>query len=282
MNTDVFPTKRQLEEATTYVRQQTRYRPAVGLILGSGLSSLAQEIQDADVIPYANIPHFPTSTVKGHSGKLIVGTLAGHQVIVMQGRTHYYEGYTMRQVTFPVRVMRLLGMHTLIVTNAAGGLAPRFTPGDLMLIADHINFVGMAGANPLVGPNDPDLGPRFPDMAQAYDPVLIETAQQIAQSAEIPLHKGVYACLAGPSFETPHEVRFLTLIGADAVGMSTAPEVIVARHMGVRVLGISGITNVHSTDPDRPQETSHQEVLETGKVISPRMIRLIRGVLEKL
>ena len=200
----------------------------------------------------------------------------------MQGRTHFYEGYTMRQVTFPVRVMRLLGMETLIVTNAAGGLASHLAPGDLMLIADHINLVGMAGQNPLIGPNDPGLGPRFPDMAQPYDPALRDIARHVGQAAAIRLHEGVYVCLAGPSFETPSEVRFLRLIGADAVGMSTVPEVIVARHMNVRVLGISGITNVHSFDPARPQETSHEEVLEAGKVIAPRMIQLIRGILEQL
>ena len=282
MDTDVFPTRSQLEEAKAYICEQTRHRPTIGLILGSGLSPLAQEIGEADAIPYGEIPHFPASTVKGHSGRLVIGTLSQHQVVAMQGRTHFYEGYTLRQMTFPVRVMRLLGVETLIVTNAAGGLAPGFSPGELMLIVDHINFVGMAGHNPLIGPNDASFGPRFPDMAQAYDPTLRETADQVAKAQGIPLRKGVYVCLAGPSFETPHEVHFLRLIGADAVGMSTVHEVIVARHMGIRVLGISSITNVHSTDPARPQETSHQEVLEVSKVIAPRMIALIRGVLEQL
>jgi len=282
MNMETFPTKDQLAEATAYIQARTSCQPTVGLVLGSGLSPLAEDIADADHIPYADIPHFASSTVKGHSGRLVLGQLAGHSVVTMQGRTHFYEGYSLRQITFPIRVMRQLGMQTLIVTNAAGGLTATFTPGDLMLIADHINFVGMAGHNPLIGPNDPDLGPRFPDMANAYDPTLRQLARRVADSQGIPLQEGVYVCLAGPSFETPHEVHFLRQIGADAVGMSTVHAVIVARHMGVRVLGISGITNVHSSDPQRPQETSHQEVLETGQMIAPRMIALIRGILKQL
>jgi len=282
MNMETFPTKDQLAEATAYIQARTSCQPTVGLVLGSGLSPLAEDIADADHIPYADIPHFASSTVKGHSGRLVLGQLAGHSVVTMQGRTHFYEGYSLRQITFPIRVMRQLGVQTLIVTNAAGGLTATFTPGDLMLIADHINFVGMAGHNPLIGPNDPDLGPRFPDMANAYDPTLRQLARRVADSQGIPLQEGVYVCLAGPSFETPHEVHFLRQIGADAVGMSTVHAVIVARHMGVRVLGISGITNVHSSDPQRPQETSHQEVLETGQMIAPRMIALIRGILKQL
>jgi purine-nucleoside phosphorylase len=282
MNMETFPTKDQLEEATAYIQNRTSCQPAVGLVLGSGLSPLAEDISDPDHIPYADIPHFASSTVKGHSGRLVLGRLAGHSVVTMQGRTHFYEGYSLRQITFPVRVMRQLGIQTLIVTNAAGGLTAAFTPGDLMLIADHINFVGMAGHNPLIGPNDPELGPRFPDMANAYDPELRRIAHRVADNQGIPLQEGVYVCLAGPSFETPHEVHFLRQIGANAVGMSTVHSVIVARHMGVRVLGISGITNVHSSDPQRPQETSHQEVLETGQMIAPRMIALIRGILGQL
>ncbi len=282
MNMETFPTKDQLEEAAAYIQSRTSCQPAVGLVLGSGLSPLAEDISAADHIPYADIPHFASSTVQGHSGRLVLGQLAGHSVVTMQGRTHFYEGYSLRQITFPIRVMRQMGVQTLIVTNAAGGLTATFTPGDLMLIADHINFVGMAGQNPLIGPNDPDLGPRFPDMANAYDPALRQLARRVADSQGIPLREGVYVCLAGPSFETPHEVHFLRQIGADAVGMSTVHSVIVARHMGVRVLGISGITNVHSSDPQRPQETSHQEVLETGQMIAPRMIALIRGILEQL
>ncbi|MBN1640057.1 MAG: purine-nucleoside phosphorylase [Anaerolineae bacterium] len=282
MNADAFPTRQQVEDAAAYVRARAPQQPTVGLILGSGLSPLAEQVQDRIAIPYAEIPHFPVSTVEGHSGQLISGLLAGLHVVVMQGRTHFYEGYSMRQVTFPVRVMCLLGIDALIVTNAAGGLAPHFTPGDLMLIQDHINLVGMAGHNPLIGPNEPSFGPRFPDMAYPYDPELRQIAIEVAAAAGIPLQRGVYLCLAGPSFETPHEVHFLRMIGADAVGMSTVHEVIVARHMGVRVLGVSGITNVHSTDPSMPRETTHAEVLETGAIIVPHMIALLRGVLERL
>jgi purine-nucleoside phosphorylase len=282
MSTDAFPTKDQLAQATAYIRERTLHTPKIGLILGSGLSPLAQEIKEPDIIPYAEIPHFPASTVKGHSGQLVIGLLAGQQVVVMQGRTHFYEGYTLRQITFPVRVMRGLGIDKLIVTNAAGGLSEDYTPGDLMLIADHINFVGMAGHNPLIGPNEPEFGPRFPDMAHAYDPELRALARQVAETQGIPLHEGVYVCLAGPSFETPHEINLLRIVGANAVGMSTVHEVIVARHMSVRVLGISGITNVHAADPDRPRETTHKEVLETGAAIAPRMIALIRGILQRL
>ena len=282
MSNDVFPTRSQLQEAVAAIRGRAALTPRVGLILGSGLGVLAEQVQNAVAIPYRGIPHFRASTVQGHSGRLVLGTLAKQEVVVMQGRTHFYEGHSMREITFPVRVMRLLGMEILIVTNAAGGLSSQFAPGELMLITDHINFVGMGGHNPLIGPNDTELGPRFPDMASAYDPGLRAIARQVGQAAHIPLHEGVYVCLAGPSFETPHEVHFLRLIGADAVGMSTVPEVIVARHMGVRVLGISGITNVHSTDPSRPRETTHKEVLEAGETIAPRMIELVHGVLERL
>jgi purine-nucleoside phosphorylase len=282
MTHDVFPTGSQLQEAVDAVARRSAQAPRVGLILGSGLGVLAEQVQDAVAIPYREIPHFRDSTVPGHSGQLVLGTLAGQKAVVMQGRTHFYEGYSTREITFPVRVMRLLGMEILIVTNAAGGLSDRFTPGELMLIEDHINLVGMGGHNPLIGPNDPGLGPRFPDMASAYDPGLRAIARQVAEAAQIPLHEGVYVCLAGPSFETPHEVQFLRVIGADAVGMSTAHEVIVARHMGVRVLGVSGITNVHSTDPSRPRETTHEEVLQAGQIIAPRMIDLVHGILGRL
>jgi purine-nucleoside phosphorylase len=282
MTNDVFPTRSQLQEAVAAVKARVALAPRVGLILGSGLGVLAEQVQNAVAIPYREIPHFRASTVQGHFGRLVLGTLAKQDIVVMQGRTHFYEGHSMREITFPVRVMRVLGIEILIVTNAAGGLSPQFAPSELMLITDHINFVGMGGHNPLIGPNDLELGPRFPDMASAYDPGLRAIARQVAQEGQIPLHEGVYVCLAGPSFETPHEVHFLRLIGADAVGMSTVPEVIVARHMGVRVLGISGITNVHSTDPSRPRETTHEEVLEAGETIAPRMIELVRGVLERL
>jgi purine-nucleoside phosphorylase len=275
-------TQQHYREAAAYIRERTQLEPTIGLILGSGLSSLADELDQADIFPYRQLPHFAQTTVHGHMGRLLVGKLEGQTVLVMQGRFHFYEGHTMQRVTFPVRVMGVLGIQTLIVTNAAGGIAPQFTAGELMLITDHINVVGMSGHNPLIGANDPELGPRFPDMSQAYDPGLQEVARQVARASDIPLQEGVYVCLAGPSFETPTEIRFLRLIGADAVGMSTVHEVIVARHMGLRVLGISGITNVHAADSAPPQETTHQEVLETGRVIAPRLMALIRGVLRQL
>jgi purine-nucleoside phosphorylase len=269
-------------EAAAYIRARTRQEPTIGLVLGSGLSSLADQLEQADVFPYQELPHFAQTTVHGHTGRLLIGKLEGQTVMVMQGRFHFYEGHTLQRVTLPIRVMGVLGIQTLIVTNAAGGLAPRFSPGELMLITDHINLVGMSGHNPLIGPNDPDLGPRFPDMSQAYDPELQQVARQVARTDGIPLQEGVYVCLAGPSFETPAEIRFLRLIGADAVGMSTVHEVIVAHHMGMRILGISGISNVHAADSAPPQETTHQEVLETGLTIAPRLLALIRGVLRQL
>jgi purine-nucleoside phosphorylase len=252
------------------------------MILGSGLNSLADAVQGADILPYDEIPHFPTSTVEGHVGQLILGRLENRPVMILQGRVHYYEGYSMQQVTLPVRIMQLMGVETLIVTNAAGGLNPAFQSGDLMLIRDHINLVGMAGANPLVGPNDPSLGPRFPDMSQAYDLQLRSVAQHVAQENQIPLHEGVYIGLSGPSFETPADIRFLRLIGADAVGMSTVPEVIVARHGGLRVLGVSGISNVALSEPTPGQVVSHEEVLAAGQQIVPRLIALVRGVLARM
>jgi purine-nucleoside phosphorylase len=274
--------QQQYREAAAYIQERTQLKPAIGLVLGSGLSSLADQLDQADIFVYEQIPHFAQTTVHGHTGRLLVGQLEGQTVLVMQGRFHFYEGHTMQRVTFPIRVMGLLGIKTLVVTNAAGGLASRFSPGELMLITDHINMVGMGGHNPLIGANDPDLGPRFPDMSQAYDLDLQELARQVARTSDIPLQEGVYVSLAGPSFETPAEIRFLRLIGADAVGMSTVHEVIVARHMDMRVLGISSITNVHAADSAPPQETTHQEVLETGRIIVPRLMRLIRGILRQL
>jgi purine-nucleoside phosphorylase len=272
----------QVEETSDFVRQHTQHHPTIGIILGSGLSPLADDIEEPDILPYGSIPHFQTSTVKGHAGRLVIGVLQGQKVVTMQGRIHYYEGYSMPQLTFPVRVMCSLGIRVLVVTNAAGGLNTTFSNGELMLISDHLNLVGMAGHHPLIGPNDPELGPRFPDMSQAYDPELRALVREVAKAQGVPLREGVYACLAGPSFETPAEVRFLRLIGADAVGMSTVPEVTVARHMGVRVVGISGITNVHASDSSPPQETCHQEVLEAGQVIAPRLLALLHGFLKRL
>ncbi len=272
----------QIKQAADYIQANTKYSPKLGLILGSGLSPLAAEIEAADQLPYYQIPHFPVSGVAGHAGKLVIGQLVGVTVLVMQGRTHFYEGYSIQQITLPVRVMQLMGLETLIVTNAAGGINPNFKAGDLMLIIDQINLVGMTGHSPLRGPNLDQFGPRFPNMTRAYDPALGALAREIAATARLTLREGVYACVAGPAFETPAEIRFLKAIGADAVGMSTAPEVTVASHGGMRVLGISSITNMAVHESGSPKETTHEEVLETGKTIVPKLITLLKGILAEL
>ena len=251
-------------------------------MLGSGLSQLADSIQDADIISYENIPGWPQSTVVGHSGRLVIGTLEGKTVLVQQGRAHYYEGYDMTQITLPVRVMMALGIEVLIVTNAAGGINANFSPGDLMLITDHISFLGLAGQNPLRGPNDDSIGPRFPDMTETYTLALRQLAHDTAVANGFNLQEGTYAYVAGPSFETPAELRFLRTIGADAVGMSTVPTVTVARHAGLKILGISSITNKADPDPKPGTVVSHEEVLETGQQIIPRLTALLRGVLQQL
>lgn len=271
-----------VEEAAAAIRQAARIEPLIGIILGSGLSALADAVEDPVSIDFQDIPHFPVSTILGHKGRLVLGMLQGLPVAVMQGRVHYYEGYSMQQVTLPVRVLRQLGVETLVVTNAAGGLNKAFSSGDLMLITDHINLVGMTGANPLRGPNDDELGPRFPDMSKAYDRDLRLLAVAVASEAGLPLHQGVYVGLTGPTYETPADIRFLRLIGADAVGMSTVPEVIVARHGGMRVLGLSGISNVAIDQIDTEAEASHEEVLQAGKQLAPRMTTLIKGVLARM
>jgi len=276
-----FITRQQVDEAVAAVRNRTRVQPRVGLVLGSGLGALADAVESPDVIDYAALPHWPRSSVEGHQGRLVIGTLESVPVLIMQGRTHFYEGYSMGQVTFPIRVMQFLGVEVLIVTNAAGGLDLSFRAGDVMLISDHINLIGMAGHNPLRGPNDPAFGTRFPDMSQPYDPKLRALAHRVALEHGIELREGVYVCLAGPSFESPADVRFLRVIGADAVGMSTVPEVIVARHGGLRVLGLSGISN--TLPPDGvTQMTTHDEVLKAGQVIVPKMTTIIRSVLRAL
>ena len=270
------------EAAKAVIRRKTPLKPRVGMILGSGLDKLAEAVEMAVFVPYCDIPHFPLTTVEGHTGRLVLGWVEGQPVVVMQGRVHYYEGQSMAQITFPVRVMQVLGVDTLIVTNAAGGLNPDFRPGDVMLISDHLNLIGMGGLNPLRGPNIGDLGPRFPDMSQPYDPGLRDLARRVAAKRDLPVREGVYVCLAGPSFESPADVRFLRLIGADAVGMSTVPEVIVARHGGTRVLGLAGISNALPPDDGPPMETTHEEVLATGQLLVPRMEAIIRGVLRSL
>jgi purine-nucleoside phosphorylase len=262
------------------IRKRTRQQPRIGLILGSGLGKLAESIAGPDVIPYSALPPWPLSTAPGHDGRLVIGTLERQAVIVMRGRVHYYEGYTMGEVTLPVRVMQRLGVETLIVTNAAGGVNPAFLPGDLMLITDHLNLLGMAGANPLCGPNIDELGPRFPDMSQAYDRGLQDVARNAATDLGITLREGVYCGLSGPSFETPADLRFLLAVGVDAVGMSTVPEVTVARHGGTRVLGISGISN--KANLDGSTVTTHEEVLEAGKTLVPKLEQLLRAVLRAM
>jgi purine-nucleoside phosphorylase len=275
-----FITLQQIDEAANFVRANTRHRPGVGLILGTGLGDLAESVEDPDVIPTSSIPNWPVSTVQGHQGRLVIGKLAGQVVLFLQGRTHYYEGYSMAQVTLPVRVMKRLGIDTLVVTNAAGAIHPDFIPGDVMLITDHINLIGMGGLNPLRGPNLSEFGERFPDMSQPYDRQLMVLARSAAEQGALTLREGVYVCLAGPSFESPADLRFLRAAGADAVGMSTVPEVIVARHGHMRVMGLSGISN--KANLDGSTITTHEEVLEAGKIIVPRLKAIILNVLEHL
>lgn len=273
-------TLEQIDELAGRLRSRLAQTPRVGVILGSGLGGLADEVQQRTEVPFDELPGWPVSTVAGHRGRLVAGMLEGQAVLVMQGRVHYYEGYSMAQVGLPVRVMQRLGISILVVTNAAGAVNPDFQPGELMLITDHINLIGMAGLNPLRGPNLDELGPRFPDMSQPYDPALRQLAQQTAHELGLRLQRGVYVSLAGPSFETPADLRFLRLIGADAVGMSTVPEVIVARHGGTRVLGISGISN--KANLDGSTITTHEEVLAAGQKIVPQLTALLRGVLRRL
>lgn len=275
-------TRAHYREAADAILRRTAHRPRIGLILGSGLNPLAEEVEAADRIPYHEIPHFVPPSVPGHVGRLVIGRLAGRAVLIMQGRIHAYEGFSQSQVVLPVRVMHELGITTLIVTNAAGGLNPGFQTGDLMLIVDHIGLSALVGHNPLWGPNDDSLGPRFPAMSRAYDPALRRLAREVADRLGIPLRQGVYCGLAGPAFETPAEVRFLRLIGADACGMSTVPEVMAARHLGMRVLGFSGITNMAIDDIDAEAVANHEEVLEAGRQIAPRLIALLRGILAAL
>ncbi len=275
-----FLTIKDADAIANIIRERITLHPRVAMILGSGLSALADAVQDAQAIPYDDLPGWPRSTVVGHTGRLVIGQLERQPVFVMQGRIHYYEGYTMQQVTLPVRVMQRLGIETLIVTNAAGAVNPDFSPGDVMLITDQINLPGMAGQHPLIGPNWDEMGPRFPDMSQAYDRDLQALARSAAAAEGIALQEGVYIGLSGPSFETPAELRFLRALGVDAVGMSTVWEVAVARHGGTRVLGFSGISN--KANLDGSTLTTHEEVLEAGKVLAPKLETLIRHVLRNL
>lgn len=269
------------QEAAEVVRGRDVRPPRVGLILGSGLGDLADEIESQVVVPYAEIPHFPVSTVSGHAGQLVLGHLQGTPVAAMRGRVHYYEGYSLRDVSFPVRVMRRLGADVLIVTNAAGGLNEDFATGDLMVLTDHLNIMGMAGQSPLVGADEPELGVRFLDMLGAYDAELRAAAHRVAEQQGFSLREGVYAMVGGPAYETMAEIRFLQRVGADAVGMSTIPEVIVARHERMRVLGISAITDM-AVGHAAVHEISHADVLAAAEQIKPRLAAVVRGVLGQL
>jgi len=270
----------QFDQLAGTIRSRIEQKPRIAVILGSGLGGLAEGVERAISIPYTELAGWPVSTVIGHAGRLVIGSLEGQPVLVMQGRVHYYEGYNMAQVTLPVRVMQRMGIEILIVTNAAGAINPAYLPGDVMLITDHLNLVGMCGLNPLIGSNLDELGPRFPDMSRSYDRELSGLARQSAAQREVTLHEGVYVGLSGPSFETPADLRFLRAAGADAVGMSTVAEVTVARHGGMRVLGFSGISNKANLDGNTI--TSHEEVLAAGKVLAPKIEAIVRGVLSKL
>ena len=270
----------EIDEAVAAVQVRLNRVPRVGMILGSGLGDLAMLVENPIRIPYQEIPYWPAATVQGHAGMLVVGRLFGADVMVLQGRVHFYEGASMAEITLPVRVMKRLGVDNLILTNAAGAIHPEYEPGDVMLITDHIAMIGMAGMNPLRGPNLDEFGPRFPDMSQVYDRRLAHRVREIALAEGIGLREGVYCGLSGPSFETPADLRFLRAIGADAVGMSTVPEAIVARHAGMRILGLSGISNKANLNGNT--ETTHAEVLEAGRILVPKMRSLIEKLLIEL
>ena len=266
----------QVEEASTAIRARWAGEPTVGIVLGTGLGALASEIEAEATLPYPEIPHFPRSTVESHKGQLVCGQFAGHGVMAMEGRFHLYEGYSPWQVTFPIRVMKAMGCRILIVSNAAGGLNPLHHKGDLIVIEDHINLMGL---NPLIGPNDDRLGPRFPDLIEPYDRGLQETALQVAREANIVAHRGVYVAVVGPNLETRAEYRFLRGIGADVVGMSTVPEVLVAAHAGLKVLGFSIITDMCL--PDALQPVQIEEIIAVANEAESRLSRVVRGVLER-
>ena len=272
---ETFRKKR--NEALNYIQSNTDMRPEYMLILGTGLGQLADEMEVETEIPYDQIPHFPVSTVESHAGKLLFGKLGGKEVVAMQGRFHFYEGYSMQQIVFPVRVLKANGAMTLFVSNACGGMNPNHERGDIMLIRDHINLLG---DNPLIGPNDDELGPRFPDMSEPYTERLMDIAQTAALEEAIHMHQGVYVAVSGPMLETRAEYRYLRLIGADVVGMSTVPEVIAAVHMGMEVLGISVITD--ECFPDALEPVKMEDILEAAAMAEPKMTRVIIRVLEKL
>lgn len=269
--------KMKIKEAADFIRTKTDMIPKIGIILGTGLGSLGDGIEVVDKVDYGDIPHFPVSTVESHAGRLLFGNLKGKPVVAMQGRFHFYEGYELSQVTFPIRVLKELGIDILIVSNACGGLNPQFDKGDIMIITDHINLLG---GNPLIGPNDDTIGPRFPDMYNCYDKKLVTVAESTAIEMKIPVHKGVYVAVAGPNLETAAEYRFLRIIGADVVGMSTVPEVIAARHQGTRVMAFSVITDMGL--PDALEPCSHQLVIAAAQKAEPNLRDLIAACVEKL
>lgn len=269
--------RERIETAVMFIRAKSPLAPRIAITLGSGLGRLAEEIEIAAAIPYADIPSFPHSTVEGHAGRLVLGHLEGQPVVAMHGRVHYYEGYAIADVVFPLRVMWALGAEIFVVSNAAGGINRQWAAGDLMIIADHINFMG---TNPLLGPNDPGLGPRFPDLSQAYDPALIAHAERAAIAEGINIRKGVYVGVSGPNYETPAELRMMARWGADAVGMSTVPEVIAARHLGMRVLGITAITDMATGEQVQP--VTHDDVIATARRAEPQFVALMRRIIREL
>ncbi|MDA0889603.1 MAG: purine-nucleoside phosphorylase [Bacteroidetes bacterium] len=265
-----------IKESATFLKERTNYKPQVGIILGTGLGGLVAEIEIEHSISYKDIPHFPVSTVEGHSGRLIFGNLGGKQVVAMQGRFHFYEGYSMEKVTFPVRVMKFLGIKHLIVSNASGGVNPDYEVGDLMILSDHINLI----PNPLIGSNIDELGPRFPDMSESYCKNLITKAENIAKANKIPVQKGVYVALTGPTLETPSEYKYMRIIGGDTVGMSTAPEVIVARHMDIPCFAMSVITDLGV--PGKIQKVSHSEIQKIAEIAEPKLTLIIKELIASI
>ncbi|MGH1362597.1 MAG: purine-nucleoside phosphorylase [Calditrichia bacterium] len=267
----------QIDQAVAYIRTQTNFQPEIGIVLGTGLGELAEEIEAEIEITYDKIPNFVVSTVESHEGKLIFGKLGGRNVVAMQGRFHYYEGYTMQQIVFPIRLMKHIGVHSLVISNACGGMNPIYSKGDLMIMNDHINLLG---DNPLIGVNDERLGPRFPDMSEPYSQRLIALAESLALEEKIPVQKGVYVAVAGPCLETRAEYRFLRNIGADVVGMSTVPEVIAARHMNMQVFGISVITD--ECFPDALEAVDVADIIATAMAAQPKLTRLMKCLIEKM
>jgi purine-nucleoside phosphorylase len=266
-----------IAKTADFIRSKTKLRPKIAIVLGTGLGGLVNDIEIVDSISYSDIPNFPVSTVKGHQGRLIFGRLGGKDIVAMQGRFHFYEGYSMLEVTFPFRVFKNLGIEILLLSNAAGGMNKNFKVGDIMFINDHINLIG---TNPLIGKNYDELGPRFPDFSEPYDHELLKIALNAANSLNIPVHQGVYAAMSGPTFETPAEYRYLRIIGADAVGMSTVPEAIVARHSSIRVFAVSIITDLGGMDEVVP--VSHEEVIEAANKAEPKMTAIIKKILSEI